>query len=115
MAALNLGALRHKCLIERKSVTQDSQFGTEIVTWVTVAETRCSIEDVPPSRAETVANNLAASSQRSIVQMRFRTDVDSSMRFTVNRPASVTYQIIAGPAEIGIREGVEFSVERYTS
>lgn len=107
--------LRHRCLIERKSVTQDPKYGTEVIAWVTVANAWCSAEDVSPSRSEAVKNGLAIAINQTVVRMRFRTDVDSSMRLTINRPALTVYQIIAGPAEIGNRQGIEFMVERITS
>lgn len=112
---MQAGLLRHICLIERKSVTKDPIFGTEVVNWVAVATTRCSADDVAPSRSETVKNGLASGTNQTKVGMRWRTDVDSSMRLTINRPAPTVYQIIAGPAEIGNRKGLEFMCERYTS
>ena len=115
MASFRFGDLRHRCLIERKSITQDPQYGTEVITWVTVANTWCSVEDTPPSRSEAVKNGLATGASQTVVRMRWRTDVDSSMRFTINRPALTVYQIIAGPAEIGSRQGIEFMIERYAS
>lgn len=114
-AGFRFGDLRHSCLIERKSVTHDTTYGTEIISWVPVATTWCSIEDVAPSRSEAVKNGIASAAIQTIVRIRFRTDVDSSMRMTINRPTLTVYQIIAGPSEIGNRQGLEFMVEKYSS
>ena len=109
------GDLRHRCLIERKSTTPDPQYGTAVVTWVAVANTWCSADDIAPSRSEAVKNGLSIGTNQTVVRMRWRTDVDSSMRLTINRPAPTVYQIVGGPAELGNRQGVEFVVEKYTS
>lgn len=115
MAGFRFGDLRHRCLIERKVTTPDPQYGTPVITWVTVANTWCSVEDVVPSRSEAVKNGLSTGTNQTLLRMRWRTDVDSSMRMTINRPALTVYQIIAGPAEIGNRQGIEFMLERYTT
>ena len=109
------GDLLHRCLIERKSTTPDTQYGTAVVTWVSVGTAWCSAEDIAPSRSEAVKNGLSLGVNQTVVRMRWRTDVDSSMCLTINRPAATVYQIVGGPAELGNRQGVEFVVERYTS
>ena len=115
MASFKFGDLRHRCLIERKTVAQDAQYGTEVITWVAVATTWCSADDSPPSRSEAVKNGLATGANQTVVRMRWRTDVDSSMRLTINRPALTVYQVIAGPSEIDNRKGIEFMVEHYSA
>jgi len=107
--------LNHRVLIERKSVTQDAQYGTETVVWATVANLWANVQDVLPSRSEAVKNGLATATSQTRIRMRFRNDLDSSMRMTINRPAPVVYQIISGPAELGRREWMEFVVERSTA
>lgn len=107
--------LNHRVLIERQVVTQDPQYGTEAVTWVTVANLWANVQDVLPSRSEAVKNGLATATSQTRIRMRFRTDIDSSMRMTISRPAPVVYQIISGTAELGRREWMEFVVERTTA
>ncbi len=112
---MQYGSMKHQCLIERKSVTQDATYGTEVITWVAVGTTFASVEDVPPSLSEAVKNGLNVARNQTKVQMRWRTDVDSTMRLTINRPAATLYQIIAGPAEVGNKRAIEFMVERFSS
>lgn len=109
------GLMRHRCLIERKVTTPDPQYGNAVVSWVPVANAWCSADDFAPSRSEAIKNGLSLGVNQTIVRMRWRTDVDSSMRLTINRPAPTVYQIVGGPAELGNRQGVEFVVEKYTS
>lgn len=108
--------LRHRCLIERPGTTQDATYGTTGATWSTVATVWANVQDVLPSRStETVHAGLANAASRTRVRMRFRTDLDSSMRFTIARPTSTVYQVVAGPAEIGNRKYIEFVVEAFKS
>lgn len=113
---MDIGTLNRRCLIERKSVTQDATYGTQVVTWSTVATVWCEVQDVLPARAfEYNKAGLGVSVNLSRVRMRYRTDIDSSMRLTINRPDATVYQIVSGPAELGSRDGLEVIVERYSS
>ena len=113
---MEIGTLNRRCLIERKSVTQDPNFGTDVITWVEVARVWCEAQDVLPARAfEYNKAGIGISVNLSRVRMRYRIDVDTSMRFTIKRPAPLVYQIVSGPAELGNQDGLEFIVERYSS
>lgn len=99
---------------EARSVTQDATYGTDVVTWIPAATVWAEVLDVLPSRqqAEQVRQALQVSVQRSRVRLRYRTDLDASMRCWIG---GVVYQIVAGPAEIGRHEYQEFLIERYSS
>lgn len=112
---MNIGTLNTRARIEQKSVTTDPDYGTEVVTWVLLAVVWCSVQDELPSRSEAVKNGLAVSTQRTRVRMRYRSDIDSSMRLVINRPAPTVYQIISGPAILGNKHGIELFAERYSS
>lgn len=111
---------------ETKTVTQDPVYGTDVVTWAplvylpgspAVAEQfRVELQDVLPSRAEANQGGLRVATNPSRLRMRWRNDVDSSMRVTVHGESDVVYQIVSGPAEIlGRKNYIEFMVERYSS
>lgn len=76
-----------------------------------------SVVDVLPSRDndETKANGITLATRPARVRMRFRTDLDASMRFVMTKPFPRLMQIIAGPAEVGVRDELEFMVEDYSS
>ncbi len=76
-----------------------------------------SVVDVLPRRDndETKANGITLATRPARVRMRFRTDLDASMRFVMTKPFPRVMQITAGPAEVGVREEVEFMVEDYSS
>ncbi|MFZ4539205.1 head-tail adaptor protein [Propionivibrio sp.] len=112
---MNIGPLNHRARIEYKVVTRDATYGTEAITWTTLATRWCSINDMLPRRGEAVSNTLAVNVNRSRIRMRYCADITSSMRFAISRPTEAIYQIVSGPAEIGIKDGVEFIVEQVSS
>jgi len=112
---MNPGTLNERCRIERKQATQDANYGTEIVTWVLLAERWCNVQDVLPSRSESVKQGLEVAHNKTRLRLRYCTDVDSSMRVILYRPAADIYEIIAGPAVIGNKDGIEMMLERLSS
>ena len=112
---MNLGPLDKRCRIERKLVTQDPDYGTEAITWTLLAVRWCSLVDDKPIQSESVKQGIGINVNRARVQMRYCTDIDSSMRLVIMRPAETVYQIVGGPSEIGNHEGVEFAVEKVSS
>lgn len=112
---MNLGPLDKRCRIERQSTTQDATYGTAVITWALVGVAWCSVQDVLPSKSEDVRQGLVVATGRSRVRMRYRSDLDSSMRLVIHRPAAGIYQIVAGPAELGNKDGIELMVEKVSS
>jgi len=101
-----------RCQIEYKSVTQDADYGNEVITWAALTTVWVEKQAILQSRSESISNNVAIATDKSRIRMRFREDVDSSMRFIIK---SQTYQIVSGPAELGRREYIEFVIEKYSS
>lgn len=102
--------LNKRCRIEYKSVTQNSLYGTEQIEWKLLAVVWCNVQDVLPSRAESIEGKVAISKNQARFRCRFRKDIDSAMRISI---AGVIYQIISGPAVIGKNEFTELMLERY--
>lgn len=101
--------------IEQKSVTQDPTYGTDVVTWMPLATVWAEVMDVLPSRqqAEQTRQQLQVATQRSRIRMRYRTDIDSTMRCVIG---GLMHHIVSGPAEIGGRHQlIEIVAERYSS
>jgi head-tail adaptor len=98
--------------IERPVV--DTSFdGAGSGSWEPVGrKVAASVVDALPSRAERLADGLNIASRPARVRMRFRTDVTPAMRFVMG---DRIMQIVAGPAELGFREEVEFMVEDYST
>ena len=107
--------LDREITVEKKSVTKDADYGTEIIAWIPlVAEVGCplvaqrfdaNVQDVLPGRAESVLNGtLSIARNLTRIRLRYRTDIDSSMRVTVHGDRDRVMQIVGGPAEIGGRQ-----------
>lgn len=109
---ISAGKLNKRATIIAPPTGQDATYGTPTGDWTTVATVWCEIQDVLPSRAETIKQGLNLSSNPSRVRMRYRTGIDSSMRMTYN---GITYRIVSGPAVLGNKEGIELMVERLSS
>lgn len=112
---MNLGLLDTRCRIEQKVVAKENDYGSEVVTWALLAVVWCNLQDELPSRSEAVKSGLVVSAQRTRVRLRYRNDVDSSMRLVIHRPGAQVYQIVSGPAILGNKEGLEIWAERYSS
>ncbi|KAK0330696.1 hypothetical protein LTR94_031829, partial [Friedmanniomyces endolithicus] len=101
---LDPGKLDRRIRIERP-ITDDSFDGAGSGTWTDVGECWASVTDALPSRGEKLAEGINLAARPSRVRMRFREDVTPDMRFVMG---DRIMQIVAGPAELGRREGLEF-------
>lgn len=108
---MKAGKLDRRIVIERP-VTKTGLLSAGSGSWEPVATVWASVQDVLPSRAERLADGINVASRPGWVRMRYRDDLTSAMRFVIG---GRIMQIIAGPAELGRREGVEFMVEDYSS
>lgn len=107
--------LMRRITIEKKVVTQNADYGTEVITWSPLAVVWANVQDVLPSRSEAVKQGLALAANQIRVRFRYRSDVDSSMRIVVRGATDRTLQIVGGPAEIGRHEFTEVVCEMYSS
>ena len=126
MIAVQAGKLDRQITIEQKSVTIDPDYGTEVITWVPLAVLPGSpvvaerfwaeVQDVMPSRSESVLQGLAVARNPTRIRVRWRADITSAMRVIVHGDTDVLYQIVGGPAEIrGRKTMLELVCERYSS
>ncbi len=82
MFAVQAGKLDRQITIERKSVTSDPNYGTEVITWAPlvvlpgsppVAERFwAEVQDVMPSRSESVLQGLAVARNQTRIRIRWR-------------------------------------------
>lgn len=109
MPGLDAGSLDRRVRIERP-VADGGFDGAGSGSWALVAEVWANVRDALPSRGERLADGMNIASRPSRVRIRYRDDVSSAMRFVLS---DRIMQIVAGPAELGRREGLEFMVEEY--
>jgi len=121
---MRAAALDRQILIERKQVTQDPTYGTELVTWVPLSTVSgqperywAEVQDALPSRSEAVTQGLVVARNQTRLRMRYRSDITSDMRVTVyGDGVNVVYQIVGGPAAIeGRKERIEMVLEKFSS
>ena len=103
--------------IERRVVAIDPEYGTQTESWepLGAAISRVNIQDVLPSRGENQYNGIDIAMRPARVRMRWRTDIDSSMRVVYLDRGNRIMEIISQPAEIGTREAIEFMVQEYST
>lgn len=104
--------LDRRITIKKKSSTLDPAYRSPVVSWVPLATVWAEVIDVQPNRSESVRQGLEQASNQTRIRIRFRDDVNSSMRVEYR---GRILQIIAGPAELGRREYLELMCEAYTS
>ena len=118
---MRAGDLDRQVLIEKKSVTQDPTFGTEVITWVPLVaggeRFAANVQDALPSRAESVLNgDIAIARNQTRIRIRWRDDVTSAMRVTLYGDTDRVMQIVGGPAEVfGRKKLLEIMCERLSS
>jgi SPP1 family predicted phage head-tail adaptor len=111
---LGAGEYDTRITIQSVTITKDDTYGAATPTWasITASPIWARVRDGRPSRSEQVRQGLELARNQTVIETRYRSDVDSSMRVIVHRATDEIYQIVGGPAEIGRREGLEMVVER---
>jgi head-tail adaptor len=111
MTQLTAGEIPDFIRIERP--VADAAFdGAGSGGWELVDEVWAGVVDMLPSRGEKLAEGINVATRPARVRMRIRDDITSNMRFVMG---DRIMQIIAGPAIIRQRSGVEFMVEEYST
>lgn len=110
---MRAGALDRRVRIEQRQETNDPVFGTVVVTWAELATVWAEVRDMIPSRGERVAEGLSIARRPCRVRMRWRDDVNSTMRLVMEDGR--TLRIVGGPAELGRAEGIELVCEELTT
>lgn len=113
---MNIGDLDQRIRIESKQVAVDPDYGTQTITWVTHATVWAQVQDVLPSKsAEAQANGLRISRNPCRIRTRYLAGITTDMRVVLLSRGNQVLQIVAGPAELGRREGLEFMAEDYST
>lgn len=113
---MRAGRLDRRVSFDYKSVEQEASYGTEVITWLRLGTFWAEVQDVLPSRSESVAQGLAVARNQTRLRLRWRADLTSAMRVVVHGDTDVVYQIVGGPAEVGGRkEMLEMVLEKYSS
>jgi SPP1 family predicted phage head-tail adaptor len=111
---MRIGQLDRYIRIEKKTVTKDPNYGSEIVTWTFYKECWASVTDITSRMQESTVNDLRLLKQPCKVVMRYDPTIDATMRLVMIDRDDRVLQIVTKPAEIGRREAIEFTAEDYS-
>lgn len=109
---IKAGDLDRRITIEQRTSSQDPVYGTQSISWSTLATVWAQVRDILPSRAEDIADTISLARRPARIRMRYRSDVTSDMRIDYG---GRKLKIVSGPAEIGRREGLELIAEEYST
>lgn len=112
---MEAGKLDHRIRIERKVITQDAAFGTEVITWATLATVWAQVQEVLPSKGESQPNGIRIAERPARIRMRYRSDITSDMRLVHLGRGNRLMKIIAPPVEMGRRQGIEIMAADYST
>lgn len=97
----------------------DPEKGTVSPQWVAVTTVWAQVQDVLPSRGESQADGVRLSQRPARVRIRWRADLarieTGAMRIVQTDRENRMLKIVAGPAEIGRREALEFMAEEFST
>ena len=109
MSLLRAGDLdRQVTILSRGAGADDPLYGPQPDVWAPAFTVPAQVRDVLPSRADRVAEEITITNRPARVRMRWRDDVTQANRFEID---GVQMRIVAGPAMLGRREGMEFMVQ----
>lgn len=115
---MNTGQLDRRITIMAPITTVDPVYGPQEATWENLVErVPAQVWDDLPGQSESVSNGLRMADRPARVRIRYMRGLTSAMRIVIHsddEPDRVC-EISGGPAEIGRREWIEFTVKTYTS
>lgn len=108
---IQAGDLDREIVIQSRTSTKDAS-GRPTTGWADFATVWASVQDMLPSRGERIAEGVNVASRPCRIRMRYRDDITSDMRVTLD---GRTLRIVSMPAELGRREGIEIVAEEVTT
>lgn len=109
MIKLAAGHLDRRISIQQKSVVREATWGSETNTWVALATVWAQVLE-SATDGEFVQDGTLAFARPTRVRLRYRSDVDPTMRLLL--PTGRLLQI-TGTAEIGRREYLELACKEW--
>lgn len=81
-------------------------------TWSEVATVWAQVQDYLPRKAENATGGVVVALRPTRIRIRYRSDITPDMRVIFE---GRTLQIIVGPAELGMHEGLEIVAQDYST
>lgn len=95
---------------------RDPDYNTEIKEWREFAAVWAQVQDVLSSRSENIRDAVQINERPSRLRMRYLPGVHTDMRVVVlgvNGEPDRVCEIVAGPIELGRREGTELLIKDF--
>lgn len=113
---MRAGNMDRSVSIEFPIFEESAAYGRQLVRWDRLVTCRAQVVEMMPSRSEAVRQGLATARNQTRVRMRYRNDIDSTMRIIVHGgDQDIVYQIVGGPAMLGRQDALEMVCERYST
>lgn len=110
------GEFDRRITIQRPGVEVDTEYGPQPGEWETVfARVPAQVWDTLPGNAERTGQAINLAERPARVRMRYLRGITSDMRVILHNEVDTIHQISAGPAEIGRREYIEFTIREFSS
>lgn len=110
------GQFNRRITLQRPGVVEDGEYGPQPAGWVDVfVRVPAQVWDTLPGSAEARGQVLNLSERPARVRMRYVRGITSDMRVILHNEVDTIHQISAGPAEIGLRKFIEFTIREYSS
>jgi SPP1 family predicted phage head-tail adaptor len=111
---MQIGALDSYIRIERKQVTNNSDYGSEQITWVKYYEGWAKLTEVTPKAQEETTESSRLLKRPCKMVIRYITGVNATMRVVLLDRSNRIMQIVSDGSELGRKEGLEFMLEEYS-
>lgn len=111
---MQIGTLDSYIRIERKSVTNNSDYGSEQITWVKYYEGWAKLTEIAPKMQEDTVENARLLKKPCRMTIRYVPGIDATMRVVLLDRDNRIMQIVSESTEIGRKEGLEFMLEEYS-
>jgi len=110
------GKFKDRITIHAIGTVDDPDYGPQPGQPIVVASRiAAEVQDVLPSRSESVEQGIAVAKNRSRIRFWYRPGIDSAMKVTIHGAVDREMQIIGGPAIVGNREAIEIMCEAYST
>lgn len=110
---MQIGKLDRFIRIEQKSVTNNADYGSEIITWTLYKECWAQITDITTRMQESTNSDLRLLKRPCKVVVRYDDGIDATMRIVLLDRNDRVLQIVSKPAELGRKDAMEFTAEDY--
>jgi head-tail adaptor len=110
------GQLDRRITIQRPTTVEDGEYGPQPGPWADVfTRVPAQVWDTLPSTAERIGQAINMAERPARVRIRYLRGITAGMRVIVHNEVDTIHQISAGPAEIGRREWLEFTIKEFSS